>query len=166
MSHVVSISTRLTDLAAIKATCAEISKAIGKAVTFKENQKTYSWYGYSAGDYPLPAGFTAKDLGKCDHAIAVEGAGYEVGLARAKDGNGWILLFDWWGPGNNLLDALCTAQEAQALRAHSTTKCTAGRFMQTYGIIKAENAARKLGFNTTRQTLKNGAVNVMVRGSF
>ncbi len=166
MSHVVSISTRLTDLAAIKAACAEISKAIGKAVTFKENQKTYAWYGYSVGDYPLPAGFTKNDLGHCDHAIAVEGAGYEVGLARAKDGNGWILLFDWWGPGNALLDALCTAQEAKALRDKTTTACKAGRFMQTYGVNKAEFAARKLGFQTQRQTLKSGAVNVMVRGRF
>ena len=37
---------------------------------------------------------TEDQLGKCDHAIKVPGAQYEVGVVRK--GNGYILLYDDW----------------------------------------------------------------------
>jgi hypothetical protein len=146
MSHVVSIKTQLTDLEAIKATCKELG------LVFKQGQTGYRWYGTSVGDYPLPEGFTKDDLGKCEHAIEVPGAGYDIGLARAKVGQGWVILFDFWGPGEPILKAVGGEK--------------AGKFLQAYGVNKAELTAKKLGYQTTRQHLKNGAINVLVKGRF
>lgn len=127
---------------------------------FKQGQTSYAWWGSSVVDYPLPEGFTTQDLGHCDHAIGVPGAGYEIGLARAKDGKGgWVMLFDFYGQGQPILkaigDANCTEE-----------KPNANKFLQTYGVIKAELSARKLGYSTTRQKLANGAINVVVQGRF
>jgi hypothetical protein len=165
MSHVVSIATRLEDLTAVELACAELSKLTGRKMTLERNVGSYRWFGTSVGDYPLPAGFSKEDLGKCEHRITVDGCGYDIGLARAKDGKGYVMLFDFWGPGNGLLDALCTAEQAQAVRQNKAA-CTAGRFMQSYGVHKAELSARKLGYTTKRQTLANGSVNVLVMGRF
>lgn len=144
MSHVVSISVKLTDLEAIKATCKELG------LVFKQSQKTYRWYGHSVGDTPLPAGFTAAELGHCEHAIEVPGAGYDIGLARAKDGNGFVMLFDYWGPGQPILKAVGGEK--------------ANRFVQLYGVNKATLAARKLGHSVTRSVAKNGAINLTITG--
>jgi hypothetical protein len=61
---------------------------------FQENQIRYKWYGRWIGDSPLPDGITEDQLGKCDHAIKVPGALYEVGVVR--NGKSYILLYDDW----------------------------------------------------------------------
>ncbi len=94
MSHVESVETRILNLDALKAACENLG------VEFREGQRKYEFFGRSVGDYPLPAGFTAEDLGKCDHAIHVPGVNYEIGVVRAKDGSpGYSLLYDFWGSG-------------------------------------------------------------------
>ena len=118
---------------------------------FKQGQKSYSWWGYSAGDYPLPAGFTAEDLGKCEHAIGIPGTTWEVGLARPKNGKGLRMLFDFFG-----------SQGAPILKALGGEK--ANKFVQLYGVAKAEIAAKKLGHTVARQTLKNGSINLTITG--
>lgn len=144
MSHVVSIAVKLTDLEAIKATCKELG------LVFKQGQRSYRWYGSSVGDYPLPVGFTREDLGHCEHAIEVPGAGYDIGLARAKDGAGYVMLFDFWGPGRPILDAVGGEK--------------ANRFVQLYGVNKATLAARKLGHTVSRTVQKNGAITLTITG--
>ena len=57
MSHVTVIAVELKDLDALKAVCA----ALG--LEFRENQKTYRWYGRHVGDFPIPEGLTKADLG-------------------------------------------------------------------------------------------------------
>lgn len=157
MSHLVdirlNIGTDADSIAAVKQACKEMG------LIFKEGQKTYRWYGRSVGDYPLPQGFTAEDLGKCDHAIEVPGAGYDIGLARRKDGKGYALLFDFWGQGRPILDKLGVSLSADGKSVKST------RFAQIYGVAKAEITARKLGHSTHRQHLKNGTINVLITGS-
>lgn len=99
MSHVVAIETKILDIEALKAACPDLG------LEFKENQKTYKWYGTHVGDYPLPAGITKNDLGKCEHAIGVKdasGSTYEVGVVKAKDGEGYTLLWDFWAGGHGL----------------------------------------------------------------
>jgi hypothetical protein len=80
--------------------------------------KTYKWFGQSVGDYPLPVGFTAADMGKCDFVIrvtdsALEAAGlsrdnvYEVGVVRRRDGKpGYMLMYDFWNNGYGLMPFL------------------------------------------------------------
>lgn len=149
MSHVVAISVEIgTDadsLAAVKQVCRELG------LVFKEGKKTYQWWGTSVGDSPLPDGFKAEDLGKCDHAIGIPGTDWEVGLARPRNGKGYRLMFDFYGPqGRPILEKLGGEK--------------ANKFVQLYGVAKAEISARKLGHAVTRQVLKNGSINVLISG--
>ena len=100
MSHVTVIAVELKDLEALKAVCA----ALG--LEFRENQKTYRWYGRHVGDFPIPEGLAKADLGRCDHAIAVKGNrnAYEVGLV--KRGEAFIPLWDFWQGGYGLRDKI------------------------------------------------------------
>ena len=88
MSHISKIELVIKDLEALKAAC----KRMG--FEFREGQKTYQWYGRWVGDSPLPEGITEEELGKCDHAIHVPGAKYEIGIVRK--GKSYILLYDSW----------------------------------------------------------------------
>ena len=97
MSHVTTIDIEIKDLEVVR----EICKDLG--LEFKENQKTYKWYGTHVGDWPLPEGISKSQLGRCDHALAVKGAGhrtYEVGLV--KQGDKWVPLWDFWQGGFGL----------------------------------------------------------------
>lgn len=150
MSHVVSIKTELTDIAALRAACSELG------LTFKSNQSTYKWWGSSVGDYPLPTGFQAKDLGRCEHAIGIPGTQWEVGVTHARnpDGTqrkGYTLLFDFYGSqGRPILDALGDQN--------------ASKLLQLYTVHKATMEAKAKGWLVQRQTGKNGNINLVVTG--
>lgn len=96
MSHITTVKTTIQDLDALKEAC----KSLG--LDFKENQRTYKWYGRSVGDYPLPNGFKESDLGKCEHAISLKNKkdAYEIGLV--KRGNEYVMLWDFWQGGFGL----------------------------------------------------------------
>jgi len=94
MSHVVTIKTKLKSLQSIQKACTRLGWQ------FLEGQTTYKWYGKFMGDYPLPTGFTADQLGKCTHAIKVPGAKYEIGVIQ--NGDEYTLLYDFWGDGGLL----------------------------------------------------------------
>jgi hypothetical protein len=150
MSHCVAIRTVLKDIEAIKAVCVELG------LVFRENQKSYQWYGYSVGDYPLPAGFTAKDLGHCEHAIGVPGTPWEIGVVRCrnKDGSlaeGYTLLFDFYG-----------GRGAPIAKALGGTD--AKMFVQRYAVVKATLEARRKGHMVTRQTQANGTIRLTIQG--
>src|SRR5690242_4399839 len=112
MSHVALIDIEVHDLDALQA----VAEMLG--MELRRDQKTYHWFGKHVGDYPLPAGFTKEDLGKCDAALVVKPdtkrtwtqnvalngkdvgpqfQPYEIGVAKAKDGRpGYVLLWDFW----------------------------------------------------------------------
>ena len=96
MSHVTTIKMEIKDLVALKDAC------VKAGLEFRENKKTYKWWGYSVGDYPVPKGFTKEDLGKCDHAIGVPGNknAYEIGVV-VRDGK-ISMLWDFYGGGQGL----------------------------------------------------------------
>src|ERR1035437_5141802 len=98
MSHVTTIAIEIRDLNVVKEICQELG------LEFKENQKTYKWYGTHVGDYPLPAGFTKADMGKCDYAIRLKGntQAYEVGVVKSKTGSGYQMIWDFWAGGQGL----------------------------------------------------------------
>lgn len=96
MSHVSACPAMVTDLDDLDAACTECGLQLVRG------QETYRWYGTHVGDFPLPEGFTADDLGRCEHAITVPGNGraYEIGVCRRRDGeDGWVLVFDFWEGG-------------------------------------------------------------------
>lgn len=104
MSHLVTETMEIHDLDALARAAEECGMELVRG------QRAFKWYGRSVGDYPLPAGFTAEDLGKCEHAIRVKGADartYEIGVVNRRDaeGNrlpGYSLLWDFWAGGYGL----------------------------------------------------------------
>jgi hypothetical protein len=106
MSHVVKLTVKVTDLNAVRQAAADCG------LEFHEGQTTYRWWGQSVGDYPLPAGVTAQDLGHCLHALSVPTSSphcdqrrgsYEVGIVPARDGSGgYTLLMDFYNNGYGL----------------------------------------------------------------
>lgn len=135
MSHVSKIDIKPTDLAALKLA----AKRLGGELV---EQKTYKWYGTSVGDYPLPEGFTAKDLGKCDFAIKFPDAKYEVGVVKRKDGKpGYELLWDFWSGGFGLEKAI--GKDGNKLK-------------QSYGVEAAKRAAMLKGWSCFEQKTPTG----------
>lgn len=98
MSHVaeIELKTKIDNLELLKKTC----KRLG--LVFHEGKKTYKWYGRHVGDYPLPAGFSQSDLGRCDHCMSIEGnnKAYEIGVIE-KNGQ-FTFLWDFWQGGFGL----------------------------------------------------------------
>lgn len=173
MSHVVEIKTRLLSIEAIMQTCKDLG------LTFKANQRTYKWWGSSAGGYPLPAGFKKEDMGKCEHAIGVPGTTWEIGVAKARnpDGTcapGWTLLFDFYGSsGRPILNAIGERTAVERLKKigwnyqagmvaaeHECAK--AGRFLQTYGVNVAIQQAKSKGYTYQRTVSPTGAITLTI----
>ena len=142
MSHVAKIEVEIKDLEALAAA----AKRLGGELV---EQKHYAWYGTSVGDYPLPEGFTAADLGKCEQAIRFPGAKYEIGVVKRRDGRpGYTLLWDFWQGGYGLTKAIGDKGE---------------RLSQAYGVEAATRAARRQGYTVTEQQQADGSVVLKVR---
>jgi len=141
MSHVVTIKCELRDLAAIEAAC----KRLGW--TFKRDQKTFEWFGEWMNDYAAAdAAYVAMDMkpeeyGKCNHAIGVPGAKYEIGLI-ARDGK-FIPVFDNWSSGG--LKKLTAANGLNG-------------FIQAYSVEKSKNELRRKGYSPVEQTRSDGSI--------
>ncbi|MEA3210949.1 MAG: hypothetical protein QOE70_4006 [Chthoniobacter sp.] len=153
MSHVTSIDINITDLSALRATFEELGGI------WHEGQRNYKWYGQVMGDYPLPNGFKAADLGKCEHAISLPGCEYEIGVLRKKDGSGgYTLLFDFWGytrsGGERVGGEMLQEQFGKGL-------CKVKQF---YGVNKATMIARAKGYSVQRKKLPSGSIKLVVSG--
>ena len=146
MSHIEQVETVLTDLNAVKAACTRLG------VEFRENQKTYGWYGRSVGDYPLPKGVTVDELGKCDHAIHVPGVDYEVGLIKQKDGKGYKLAYDFWG----------SAKQGGGLLAKFGKGVT--KLVDAYSVEALKLKARAKGYLCSETKTKTGGIQLTVTG--
>ena len=132
MSHISKIELEIRDLQSLKNAC----KKLG--FQFMEGQKRYQWYGKWVGNQPLPQGISEEDLGKCDHAIRVPAAVFEIGVVRR--GNGYILLWDSW-IGGGLQKHI--GKEAEILK-------------QTYAVESVKREARKKGYRLTEKKMKHG----------
>jgi hypothetical protein len=140
VSHVETVNVTINNLAALRAACERLG------VEFVEGKKTYKWYGRSVGDYPLPKGFTATDLGKCDHVIKVPGVDYEVGLVAAKDGGkGFNLIYDFYGPGAGLQRKFCAQQK------NGTYSTGMEHLVKAYSVEVIKQKARQQGYTLTER---------------
>lgn len=131
MSHIVQVSLEINDLLALM-TAAEMC-----GMTMKK-KSSYRWWGYSVGDFPLPEGFTEKDLGKCDYALTVKDNpdAYEVGVVPRRDGKpGYALLFDFYNGGLGLVDKI--GENASNLK-------------REYALAVAAKEMRRNGFRVSR----------------
>ena len=144
MSHVAKIEIEIKDLEALEAAC----KRLGFSLV--REQKTFAWFGKHVGDYPLPEGFSVSDMGRCEHAIKVPGASYEVGVVKRRDGRpGYTLLWDFFKSGNL---AKYVGDNGQKL-------------VQAYGVESATRAARRQGYSVTETAREDGSIVLKVRAS-
>lgn len=100
MSHISKIELKINDLDALRGACDRLS------LQFLHWQGSFKWYNGTM---------------KCDHAIKVPDASYEIGVVR-KD-NEYDLLWDDWnaggltqrlGPGAGLLKQAYTVERVRA----------------------------------------------------
>lgn len=133
MSHVSHIQLKIFDLAALKAACNRLG------FEFVDGQQTYEWYGrlVEPDKYPLPEGLTENDLGKCDHAIKIPNARYEVGVL--KRGKSYMLLADFW----------------DTKLKHAIGE-NGGLLKQAYGVEVIKAAVRKRCYSYKEQQVNSG----------
>ena len=144
MSHVATIDIQVTDLDALDKACTRLGLELVRG------QTAYRWWGSSEGDYPLPEGFTAEDLGKCDHAITIPGNRrcFEIGVVRRRDGKaGWNLLWDFFGHRGRMMSDL-VGKQGEKLK-------------QAYATVAATRQATKLGYRVREQQLADGRVKLI-----
>lgn len=149
MSHVATIEIQLKDLDALDAACRRVG------IEFLRDKPTFAWFGTHVGDYPLPAGFTAEDMGRCEHAIRVPGATYEIGVVRRRDGQpGYTLLWDFWASGG-----LTSGEALERIGVGGR------KLVQAYGVEVATRAARRQGYTVTETTKADGSIVLRARAS-
>lgn len=101
MSHITTTTVQILDIDTLEAAAHQLGLVLNRG------QQTYRWWGRTVGDYPIPAGFTADDLGRCDHAICVpdQPGAYEIGVVQRRDGQpGWQLMYDFYAGGYGLME--------------------------------------------------------------
>jgi len=122
MSHISKIELVIQSLTDLKKACRD------KGFEFVENQKTYKWYGTWVGSAELPEGISKDQLGKCEHAIRVPGATYEIGVVRR--GSSYLLLWDNWQSGG----------------LEVKVGPGAGKLKQAYAVARTRRKARQAGY--------------------
>ena len=146
MSHVATIELQVTDLDALKAAAEKLG------LVFHEGRRNYRWYGRSIGDYPLPEGMTASDLGKCSHTLSVRDnpQAYEIGVVKKKDSSGFVLAWDFWNRGRNYGD--------QGLGLQDVVGENACRLQQEYAVEVAKKYWLGQGWQVTENRKEDGTV--------
>jgi hypothetical protein len=132
MSHIAKIELEINDPETLKLACERLG------LQFMENQTTYKWYGSWVGDTPLPEGITIDQLGKCNHAIRVPGAQYEIGIIQRD--RKYLLLWDFWYRGG----------------LEEKLGKNAGRLKQAYAIERVRKEARIKGHRICEQKTNQG----------
>lgn len=112
MSHMSTIELEVKDIDVLSRACSRMGLHLVKG------QKTFKWYG--------------RQDGRCDHAISIPGAQYEIGVTR-KD-NQYELTCDYYDRG--LLQAI--GENGRKLK-------------QSYAVEKTRQAARMKGYSVTER---------------
>lgn len=159
MSHVVTQDAEVHDLEAVERACIRLGWE------FKRNQQSFRWFSDGwIDDSPVPRDlFDTEEeyqrvlalsreervaamnqlLGRCQHAIGVPGAEYEIGLIQKVNGS-YRLAFDWWGPGG-----LGFMQKNNP-------------FPQAYAAELIKMTAERQGYSWEEEFLPNGVVDIRV----
>lgn len=146
MSHVATVDLEIRDLGAL----GEAAKRCG--LELKRGQTSYRWYGRSVGDYAIPEGFTADELGKCEHALCVPGndRAYEIGVVKRRDGRpGYVLQWDFYAGGYGLQDL--AGENCNKLR-------------QAYALTVARKQLMRQGYQVSEQRQADGSVVLRAAG--
>lgn len=101
MSHITKIALKIRDIDAL----AEAATLCG--LELRRDQKTHIWYGRTYGN--------ANTDGTCEHALRLKDhrqGDYEIGVVKAKDGDGFELA----------LDTFCQGRLLSAIGGHAGDK--------------------------------------------
>jgi hypothetical protein len=124
-------------------------------LVLKRDQKTYKWYGRFMNGSRDYGDIDPKDFGKGAHALQLANhtsGDYEIGLHPAKDGDGFQVVFDAWGPGQRLTAAVEAG--ANKLRREYAAACASRKAKVTLG---------RKGFVLTREDLAGGRIRLKLR---
>jgi len=155
MSHVTDVKLQITDLDALDEAC----QALG--LELRRDQKTYAWWGAFVGDSSAYGEHRPADMGKCEHAIKVAGTSprngssgpWEIGVVKAKDGNGYKLFFDTYGSAGRALADKVGAGADRLRREYAAAVASK----------KAKKELGRKGFVQTRESLANGGIRLRLR---
>ncbi len=154
MSHVTDLRLRINDLDALEAACDVLGLELHR------DQTTYAWWGRFVGDSRAYGEHQPVDMGTCEHAISIKGdlpkngatGPWEIGVVKAKDGNGFGLYYDTFGGAGRRLT------KAVGVNAY--------RLRQEYAVAVASAKATKVlapkGFRLTRENV-GGKVRLQLR---
>ena len=117
MSHITKIELEVKDLGILNEAC----KRLG--LNFVRNQRSFKWYG-------------RKDA-KCDHAIKVTGANYEIGVVKT----------------NGRYDLQCDYYDSNIEEAIGKD---GGKLKQSYAVTKTKTEARRKGYSVIEKQTDNG----------
>ena len=117
MSHISKIELEVKDLETLARACTRLGLKLVKG------QKTFKWYG--------------TEDGKCDHAIKVPGATYEIGVIKA--GNALELQCDYFDSGIG-----------KAIGQNG------GLLKQAYAIERTKIEARRKGYSIIEKKTESG----------
>jgi hypothetical protein len=117
MSHISKIELEVKDLGTLARACTRLGLNLIKG------QKTFKWYG--------------SEDGKCDHAIKVPGATYEIGVIKAA----------------NALELQCDYFDAAIGKAIGQT---GGLLKQAYAVERTKSEARRKGYIVIEKTTDSG----------
>ena len=151
MSHVAVVKVIIKSL--------ECLRRAGERLGLQLNlgQGTFKWFGQWMNDYDAQnaayrSGIKTEDYGKCLHALVIPGddEAYEIGVCANPKGEGFVLAYDFYGPGQKLL-------------ARAGPDCQI--LVQEYAAQVAEMEAQELlaqGFQVQRQALPNGDLQLIL----
>jgi hypothetical protein len=117
MSHISKIELEVKDLGTLAQACSRLG------LKLVQSQKTFKWYG--------------REDGKCDHAIKVPGANYEIGVIKAGDA----------------FELQCDYYDAAIGKAIGRN---GGLLKQAYAVERTKTEARRKGYTVMEQKTDSG----------
>lgn len=155
MSHVISGEVIIKDLDCLTRAVATFG---GKVV----QKNRYNWYGEHVGDYPMPKGMTAAQLGRCECAIQLPNTCYEVGVVKQQDGT-YTLAYDFYGTN----DPRVKWKQGDA-KVHDGGKLLSAfgpklaKLQQQYNKQLVTKQARQHGYMVTEKLHANGSIKLQL----
>ncbi len=168
MSHVAICKTEpgkplIVDLEAVKLAAMNLGLVC-------EERSTYKWWGHSVGDYPIPPGYTAAELGKnaklvlsvpeeLAKKLGFKNA-YELAIIEDKQNPGcYIPMYDFYGQ-QDKLDKIIGSPIRDETKAVTTI---APKFMMHYRMCADALSANEVGDQIDFEEQADGSWTSIVR---
>ena len=147
MSHVAETGLVVHDLQCLELAC----KKLG--IQFVHGQTTWEWFGqwmddYSQSDAAYKHGIKPEMYGHSIHAIKVPGTNYEIGVMKNPNGEGFVLVYDFFGEGQVIVNKLGKGLQ---------------QIKREYSVYRHKKTAKADGRVVTEKRLQNGKIALLAR---